>query len=325
MFLINPVQIAAAVGLDLLFGDPRNWPHITKLTGWLSQSCERLLTKRGKRTVTLGVVFWFSVVGTLLLFYVAIRRLCFLIGPGAVSILDTVIIYQTIAARDLHCHAEAVLKPLAARDPVEARKRLSWLVGRDTQCLDEPEVVRGVIESIAENLTDGIIAPLFWSVIGGAPGALVYRAANTLDSVVGHRTEAYEEFGKASARIDDCLSWVPARVCGILFCFCARKNFLATIRAEAAGHPSPNAGWGESAMAQVLDVRLGGDNFYDGTLVRGPLFNRSGRQAGIADIHRSLNWMWGVTAAGTGFFLLAVFLINKLDRNESGVHTKTAA
>ena len=312
MFRVRPIQIAAAVGLDLLFGDPRNWAHITKLTGWLSESYEGLLAKRGRRTLTLGVVFWFSVVGTLLVLYVATRRLCLLVGPDAVSILDSLIIYQAIAARDLYCHAVAVLKPLIAQDLVEARKRLSWLVGRDTQCLDEPEVVRGVIESVAENLTDGIIAPLFWSVIGGAPGALVYRAANTLDSIVGHRTEAYQEFGKASARIDDCLNWVPARFCAILFCLCARENFLGTIRTEAAAHASPNAGWGESAMAQVLGVRLGGDNFYDGALVRGPVFNPSGRRVGIADIHSSLRWMWRVSAAGTGVLLLATFLINKM-------------
>ena len=320
MFRTNPIQIAAAIGLDLLFGDPQNWPHITKLTGRLSESYEGLLTKRAKRTVTLGVVLWFSVVGTLLILYVAVRRLCFLVGPGAVSILDSVIIYQALAARDLHGHAEAVLKPLVAQNLVEARNRLSWLVGRDTQCLDEPEVVRGVIESVAENLTDGIIAPLFWSVIGGAPGALVYRAANTLDSMVGHRTDAYEEFGKASARIDDFLNWVPARFCAILLCLCARKNFLGTIRTEAAGHASPNAGWGESAMAQVLGVRLGGDNFYDGTLVRGPVFNPSGRRAGIADIHKSLNWMWRVSAAGSGAFLLATFLINKLQSKCETAH-----
>jgi adenosylcobinamide-phosphate synthase len=258
------------------------------------------------------VVFWFSVVGTLLVLYIAARRLCLLVGPGAVWILDSLIIYQAIAARDLYGHAVAVLKPLIAQDPVEARKRLSWLVGRDTQCLDETEVVRGVIESVAENLTDGIIAPLFWSVIGGAPGALVYRAANTLDSIVGHRTEAYEEFGKASARIDDCLNWLPARFCANLFCLCARANFLETIRTEAAGHASPNAGWGESAMAQVLGVRLGGDNFYDGMLVRGPVFNPAGRRVGIADIQRSLHWMWRVSAAGTGVLLLATFLINKM-------------
>src|SRR5262249_52295897 len=146
----GPNQIAAAIALDLLFGDPRDWPHITRLTGWLSERYERLLTKRAQRTVGLGVVFWCCVVGTLLVLYLVARRFCELLGSGAVLVLDTVIIYQAIAAKDLHCHAEAVLRPLLCHDLVEARKRLSCLVGRDTQSLDESEIARGVIESVAE-------------------------------------------------------------------------------------------------------------------------------------------------------------------------------
>jgi adenosylcobinamide-phosphate synthase len=311
MWRISPVQLSAAIGLDLLLGDPRNWPHIAKCTGRLSEWYEAQLTKRNQRTTTLGVLFWFCVVGTLLALYMLARRLCLLIGPAAVLVLDSIIIYQALAAKDLHHHAEAVLKLLIRQDLVGARKRLSLLVGRDTQSLDEFEISRATIESVAENLTDGIIAPLFWSAVGGAPGALVYRAANTLDSMVGHRTAAYERFGKASARIDDFLNWAPARICAILFCVCGRKS-LGTIRAEAAGHASPNAGWGESAMAHALGVRLGGDNYYDGRLVRGPVFNPSGRPAWIGDIKKSLNWMWAISAAGIGVFLLATALIDKL-------------
>ena len=129
--------------------------------------------------------------------------------------------------------------------------------------------------------------------------------------MVGHRTDAYEKFGKASARIDDLLNWAPARICAILFCFCARKNLLRTISIEAAGHSSPNAGWGESAMAHALGVRLGGDNFYDGKLVRGPVFNPSGRRAAIGDVPRSLNWMWRISAASAGVILLTAFSIGK--------------
>jgi adenosylcobinamide-phosphate synthase len=307
-----PIQIAAAIGLDLLFGDPRGWPHITRLTGWLSERYESLFTKRAQRTVALGVVFWFSVVATLLVLYAFARRFCSLLGSDAVLVLDTLIIYQAIAAKDLHRHAEAVLQPLLDNDLVEARKRLSWLVGRDTQLLDESEIARGVIESVAESLTDGIVAPLFWSMIGGAPGALVYRAANTLDSMVGHRTNLYEKFGKASARVDDFLNWLPARFCAILFSLCSHKNLLATIHAEAGGHASPNAGWGESAMAHVLGVRLGGANFYDGELVRGPAFNVAGRRPGNEDIQGSLNWMWRISAAGAGALLIITLLLNKL-------------
>ena len=309
---MRPIQIAAAIGLDLTFGDPRNWPHIAKHTGWLAERYERFLTIRAQRTVTLGVVFWFSVVCTLLMLYVLARSFCGLLGSAVVLIFDTVIIYQAIAAKDLHCHAEAVLRPLLRHDLAMARKRLSFVVGRGTQSLDESEIARAVIESVAESLTDGIIAPLFWCMIGGAPGALVYRAANTLDSMVGHRTDLYEKFGKASARVDDFLNWLPARFCAILFCLCKRENLLATIQLQAGGHASPNAGWGESAMAHVLGVRLGGENFYDGNLVRGPVFNATGRRPGNEDIQRSLNWMWRICAAGVGAILVTTFLLNKL-------------
>jgi adenosylcobinamide-phosphate synthase len=251
-------------------------------------------------------------VGTLLVLYVVARRFCGLFGSGAVLVFDTVIMYQAIAAKDLQHHAEGVLKPLLWHDLVEARKRLSWLVGRDTQSLDESEIARAVIESVAESLTDGIVAPLFWSMIAGAPGGLVYRAANTLDSMVGHRTDLYEKFGRTSARIDDFLNWLPARFCAVLFCLCSRKNLLATIRAEAGDHASPNAGWGESAMAHVLGVRLGGENFYDGELVRGPVFNVAGRRPANEDVQRSLNWMWQISAAGAGTILVTTFLLNKL-------------
>src|SRR4029077_8152721 len=114
--------------------------------------------------------------------------------------------------------AQAVSRPLAAGNLPEARRRLAWIVGRDTEALSGSEIRRAAIESVAESLTDAIVAPLFWSVIAGGPGALAYRTANTLDSIVGHRTELYEKFGKASARIDDLLNWVPARICAIFLC-----------------------------------------------------------------------------------------------------------
>jgi len=309
--LTAALPVTIALGLDLLLGDPPHWPHLARLTGWLSERYEEQLTKRAPRTVTLGVVFWFAVVGTVVILYLLVRRCSILIDPRAALLFDTVVIYQAIAAKDLHDHAEAVLESLVQQDLAGARDRLSWLVGRDTQSLDEAEIARAVIESVAESLTDGIIAPLFWSMIGGAPAALIYRAANTLDSMVGHRTYAYEKFGKASAYIDDFLNWAPARICGVLFCLGERKRLLGTIRAEAASHASPNAGWGESAMAHVLGVRLGGDNFYDGKLARGPVFNPAGHRPEVEDIRKSLKWMWRISAMGAGLILVIALSISK--------------
>jgi adenosylcobinamide-phosphate synthase len=310
MWRADPSQILAAIVLDLLLGDPRGWPHIARLTGELSTRYEAVLTRKAQRSVTLGTLFWGLVTGTIFAGYSIAYWLCARVR--ATWLFNTLIIYQAIAAMDLHRHVRAVYQPLAAGNLVEARSRLAWIVGRDTETLSEPEISRTAIESVAESLTDAIVAPLFWSVIAGGPGALIYRAANTLDSMVGHRTDVDEEFGKASARIDDLLNWVPARICAIFLCLFHSTRHWRAIGREAASHPSPNAGWGEAAMAYALGVRLGGDNHYDGVCVRGPVFNPSGRTAGTMDIARSLKWMWRIAGAVAGFFLLISFFLSCL-------------
>lgn len=300
----NPTQIVIAMTLDVLIGDPRRWPHVARYAGALSRAYERWLTDRFQRTILLGFIFWLLVVGTMLAGYLIIHSVCLLVSPVTSYIFDVIVIYQAIAARDLQKHVKAVLQPLTTGDIGTARERLSWIVGRDTEKLDQSEISRATIESVAESLVDGIVAPLFWSVIGGAPGALIYRTANTLDSVVGHRTEAYEKLGKMSARIDDLLNWIPARICALVLCLFRSPTSWATVRREAVQHASPNAGWPEAAMAYALGVRLGGCNLYDGECIERPVFNASGRAAAVADIRTSLTWMWWVVCAAGGFFVL---------------------
>ena len=310
MWRADPSQILAAIVLDLLVGDPRGWPHIARLAGVLSVRYEAVLTRRAQRSVTLGIVFWGLVTGTIFAGYTIA---CWFCGRlGATWLLNTLVIYQAIAATDLYRHVRAVFQPLAAGNLAEARCRLSWIVGRDTETLSVAEISRAAIESVAESLTDAIVAPLFWSVIAGGPGALIYRTANTLDSMVGHRTDAYEKFGKASARIDDLLNWVPARICAIFLCFFHSARRWGAIHREAASHASPNAGWSEAAMAYALGVRLGGDNYYEGRCIRGPVFNPSGRAAGTMDIASSLTWMWRIAGACAGLFLLISFFLSRL-------------
>ena len=297
MWRVDPSQIFIAIVLDVLLGDPRGWPHIARGAGWLSTGCEKLLTARLRPGVLLGVVFWILVAGTMLAIYAAAHRICSALNPLAARVLETLVIYQAIAARDLSRHVKAIIAPLANGDFAAARSRLAWIVGRDTEALGESEISRAAIESVAESTTDAVVAPLFWSFVAGAPGALLYRTANTLDSMVGHRTDAYERFGKASARIDDALNWLPARIFAALFCLLRSSVHWKTIRREATAHASPNAGWGEAAMAYALGVRLGGDNFYDSQRVHGPVFNASGRAAAAPDIAASLVWMWRIAGA----------------------------
>jgi adenosylcobinamide-phosphate synthase len=310
MWRADPSQILAAIVLDLLLGDPHGWPHIARLAGVLSVRYEAVLTWRAQRSVALGIVFWGMAAGTMFAGYTIVYWFCARLG--ATWLLNTLLIYQAIAAKDLHRHVRAVFQPLAAGNLAEARGRLAWIVGRDTETLNETEISRAAIESVAESLTDAIVAPLFWSLIAGGPGALIYRTANTLDSMVGHRTDAYEKFGKASARIDDLLNWVPARICALFLCFFHSARRWGAICREAASHASPNAGWSEAAMAYALGVRLGGDNYYEGRCIRGPVFNPSGRAAGTVDIANSLTWMWRVAGACAGFFLLISFFLSRI-------------
>jgi adenosylcobinamide-phosphate synthase len=304
MWLLNPSQIVAAITIDLVIGDPHGWPHIARCAGGLSTVYEKCLTRYFSRSILVGLLFWLLVVGTMVAGYTIVRLICSLVSPIASYLFDVFVIYQAIAAKDLHKHAKTVMQALLTGDLGAARKRLSYIVGRDTHDLNASEISRATIESVAESLVDGIVAPLFWAVIGGAPGALIYRTANTLDSMVGHRTPAYEKFGKSSARIDDLMNWVPARLCALMICLFRVPTSWPKVRREAATHASPNAGWPEAAMAYALDIRLGGTNLYDGEPVQVPIFNLSGRAAAISDIRSSLTQIWWVLLAAGGVCLL---------------------
>ena len=310
MWRVDGFQMLLAIALDLLLGDPRGWPHIARLAGRLSVIYEKLLTARLRRSVLLGVIFWLLVTGTIVGMYAVAWGICARVNPVAAWIFQALIIYQAIAAMDLARHVRAVIAPLAAGDLVAARERLAWIVGRDTEKLDEAGISRAAIESVAESTTDAVLAPLFWSLVAGAPGALIYRTANTLDSLVGHRTEVYEKFGKASARIDDVLNWLPARICGAGFCVFSSAVRWSTIRREVGAHASPNAGWSEAGMAYALGVRLGGANNYDGQCVTGPVFNAPGRAASPADIVASLTWMWRLAGACAAAFVALLFALH---------------
>ncbi|MDQ3623518.1 MAG: adenosylcobinamide-phosphate synthase CbiB [Verrucomicrobiota bacterium] len=303
-----------AIGLDLLLGDPRSWPHPTKIAGAISVSCEKMLASRWPRSVYLGSAHWILVVGGMLILYVVAYWLCSMISRVAVWFLEIAVLYQAIAARDLARHAHAVFQPLQAGDLQTARAQLGRIVGRDTQSLDESEISRATIESVAESTSDGVVAPLVWTLIAGTPGALLYRTANTLDSLVGHRTEVYERFGKVSARIDDLLNWIPARICALGFCLFHSAVRWNAVRREAAAHASPNAGWSEAAMAYALGVRLGGDNSYDGQSIQGPVFHAAGRAATSADVPASLGWMWRITGASAAAVVLISFALQLLIR-----------
>jgi adenosylcobinamide-phosphate synthase len=197
---------------------------------------------------------------------------------------------STLAVRDLLAEVGAVAAALEADDLALARHRVARIVGRDTAALDADEIARAAIETLGESACDGIVAPLFWFALGGVPAALAFKAASTLDSMIGHREPRYRRFGAFAARLDDALNFVPARITAALIAVCAGtpRRTLAVAWRDAPGHASPNAGWPEAALAGALNVRLGGANTYAGERIDGPHFNAGAPAPAVADVRRAM-------------------------------------
>lgn len=210
------------------------------------------------------------VAGVFLLAWLALAGLARL-HPGLALAAELWLLATTLAIKGLRDAALAVALPLARGDLTEARRALGQVVGRDTEALEEAEITRGAVETVAENSVDGITAPLFFALLGGVPLALAYKAVNTLDSMVGYRSARYADFGYASARLDDLANWLPARLTALAMCLgglavggARRRGAMAAVVREAPRHPSPNSGWPEAMMARLLGVQLGGTNRYAG-------------------------------------------------------------
>lgn len=276
-------QIIAAVALDLLLGDPRWLPHPVKLMGRLALKLEapfrRLISQPRAAGVATALAVLLVTAPTVFLALKGARRLHPVLGD-LVSIL---FLYSSLAVRDLATHSRNVYRALRNEDLARARKQVALIVGRDTAHLDEPGVVRAAVESVAENLVDGVTAPLFFALLGGAVGAICYKAVNTLDSTFGYRNARYLEFGWASARMDDLATYLPARVTAPLVPVAAMilrltllhpglmpLHSLQILLRDGGHHSSPNAGLSEAAFAGALGVQLGGPSSYDGKVVEKP-------------------------------------------------------
>ncbi len=210
---------------------------------------------------------------------------------GRAGILPTAILaWPLVAARSLHQHVAAVAAPLARGDLPAARKAVSMIVGRNPDMLNTPAIARAALESLGENASDGIIAPLFWGALFGLPGIAAYKAINTLDSMIGHRSPRYLAFGWAAARIDDLANLLPARLTALLFALSARNKAAAlrTAWRDARHHRSPNGGWPEAAMAGALGLRLSGPRIYGNETANEPWINAAGRDPGAKDIFAGL-------------------------------------
>ncbi|MFC7391942.1 adenosylcobinamide-phosphate synthase CbiB [Scopulibacillus cellulosilyticus] len=266
------IAITIAYLIDWILGDPKWLPHPVRFFGKGIAFFDRHWNIGRHRKVKglLTVILLLVIVFGLSLFIVILA--CWVNKWLGVAI-EAILIWTTIAAKGLKEAAEQVYEPLQKGDLPQARKYLSWIVGRDTDHLPEEEIVRGTVETVAENVSDGVTAPIFWAFIGGAPFALIYRLINTCDSMLGYKSEKYLEFGFAAAKLDDLVNWLPSRITAILIIIVnkavpplTRWKSFAILKRDARKHPSPNSGWGEAAVASLLGIQLGGVNYYKGVI-----------------------------------------------------------
>ena len=267
--------------LDWFLGDPRWFPHPVIQIGRLITFLEPRLRRTVNGEFAGGVILLVLTVGTTAITAGLLLSAAYFICHLAGIIVAIILSWSCLAARSLHRESGFVAAALASGNLPEARRFLSYIVGRDTENLEEPEIWRATVETVAENSSDGVIAPLLFLMLGGPILGLAYKAVNTLDSMVGYRNEKYLLFGRASARFDDLVNYVPARLTGLLITVAAlftglsMKNAWRVMRRDGRNHSSPNSGIPEAAAAGALGVQLGGTNNYFGKPMSKPTIGDS--------------------------------------------------
>ena len=268
------ITAVAAFLIDALLGDPRNKFHPVVLIGNLISSSEKILRRdldSPSQKIVKGGLLVATVVAVSFVAGYGIELLSREIPSLTAQVfIQALTLSFMISPRTLGDAAREIYQLLEGEHLTEARRKVGWIVGRDTQNLNEAEVARATVETVAENTVDGIISPLFYFALGGLPLAVAYRAVNTMDSMLGYRNEKYLHFGRVAARLDDVANFVPARLTAILFLGAAAllgldvRNAFAMMKRDASKHPSPNGGWAEATVAGALNIRLGGMNYYFG-------------------------------------------------------------
>jgi len=307
--------IAGAFILDCLLGDPQNPFHPVRFIGSLIGAGTNLFKKRAVKSraanFAAGMALSLITIGVSYAAVWLVTRGCYLINHWLGIIVEAALCYFIIAARALKDESMKVQGALATGDISGARKNLSHIVGRDTENLEAPEIARAAVETVAENLSDGVIAPLIFILIGGAPLGMAYKAVNTLDSMIGYRNEEYEYFGKFAARLDDIVNFIPSRFSALMMivsCLLTGNDAGEALRVFARdrrGHASPNSAQTESACAGALGLRLGGDSFYRGKLVSKPVIGDGANEPGPEHITAANRLMYASAALTTALLILA--------------------
>ncbi|WIF94964.1 cobalamin biosynthesis protein [Caminicella sporogenes] len=311
------ISIFTGYFMDLIFGDPYWLFHPIKFIGMLIKRLEKLLRKIFKKREKIGgIVLALSTIGLVYFITYSILSMARALNPLLENVVKTFMVFQILATKSLDVESKKVYYPLKEGNLLRARKFLSYIVGRDTENLSKREIIRATVETIAENISDGIIAPLFYIFLGGAALGMTYKAVNTLDSMVGYKNDKYIDFGWASARIDDIVNYIPARITSIFIVIASavlgfnyKKSFKILVR-DGRNHSSPNAGYPEAAVAGALGIQLGGTNVYFGKPVYKPTIGDEEKSLEVEDIDKTIRIMYLTSFVGICIFALVKFIIN---------------
>lgn len=315
--------------LDLIIGDPHDYPHPVRMIGNLIAKLEKRLlgdvTDKTDRNLfkekTNGTLLWFLVVTITLVVVSAITILAYALHPYVGTWVEAFLICFILAAKSLYQESMAVTKQLELGDLYAARKALSMIVGRDTENLDKEEVAKAAVETVAENTSDGVIAPLIYSALGGPILGMLYKAVNTMDSMIGYKNEKYENFGRFAAKADDVFNFIPSRLSALFmiagtFILSAfdktynPRNAALIWQRDRLNHKSPNSAQTESVCAGALGLKLGGDHLYKGVMVHKPTIGDELRKTEPADIKRANKLMFATEAVA--FVIILTALLNIL-------------
>ncbi len=319
--LLHTAALTAGVILDLFIGDPPELPHPVRAIGYLISKAESILYRKGRRSsmIAAGALMAVLITGTVAVVSSIILILSYLIHPFFGAASEAFMTFYILSARSLRDESMKVYKRLETGDLLDARKALSMIVGRDTENLDEAGVIRAAVETVAENTSDGVTAPLIYTALFGPVGGFIYKAVNTMDSMVGYKNDRYEAFGKVPARLDDVFNLLPSRISAVLMIaaafvtggFSARfsggRAFKIWIR-DRYSHSSPNSAQTESVCAGALGIRLGGCSYYGGVAVEKPYIGDDIRIVEKVDIKRANVLMFGTEA----LCMAVIFTVIKL-------------
>ncbi len=302
LLIVPQLPLLAGWLLDRRFGDPAGLPHPVVGFGKLIAAGERRWNRGAHRMLKGGLLAVGLVVGTWmttkaiigLLWLGGLMTFLFEWNPGVwislvlVFLFETTAVFYSLAGKTLIDEGREVFRAVD-RSTEAGRRQVARIVGRDTAALTPQEIRTAALETLAENLSDGVVAPIFWYVVLGVPGMAAYKMVNTLDSMIGYRTERYRRFGCAAARIDDAANWIPARLTALLMIVAAgRPKLMRFVLRFGPRHASPNSGWPEAALAGILDCRFGGPHDYFGETFHKPYIGTNDRPLTTADMQRAI-------------------------------------